>query len=34
MEQKDALGQTEQAGADVETEGADVDVTPSMDGFT
>lgn len=34
MEQKDALGETEQAGADIETEGADANVAPTMDGFT
>jgi hypothetical protein len=34
MEQKDALGETEQEGADIETEGADANVAPTMDGFT
>jgi hypothetical protein len=34
MEQKDTLRETDRAGADVETEGGDVDVAPSMNGFT
>jgi hypothetical protein len=34
VEQKDAQGETEQANTDLRTEGADVGVAPSMDGFT